>query len=303
MSIFIDDYVSGENSVCREKRQYTAMLYGVLCGTSKVKLTLETFENKNYEVHQAFYEPAFLRDYFNEFDNKASFNKKLVAFANTKLKEIIKLCGKKRGKMNPPDVKVEKVSEEKLAGIKDSEEIYNLAANIDKAGEDIDLAKHINAWGKSEKAFRNPLARWMMNVKPDIALLLKRKGVKRGEYRLHFLDLEYLAGPEGYPAYIGCYDKAGEELTECYHILLSKRLICDFVIEFLCEELKKREADDKDSACAAGFTSVSVFVGDKNKEAEGISLSKLCEHSRKAYLGEKVKEPRLLLGDTIGLSI
>ena len=302
MELYIDDYLNGEGSVCREKRQYTAMLYSILCGTSKVKLSLPTFENKNYEVYRAFYEPAFFFFFWSALDDKAAFNKSLVKFANDKVAEIIKLSGKKRGKMNPPDIRAERIDLERAAEISGGEDIYNLNADIEKAGAAADLAKHINGWGKEERSYRNPVAKWMMNIKPDVALLLKRKGVKRGEYRLHFVDMEYLAGPESYPALVGSVDKAGVT-KDIYRITLSKRVICDYVLEFLCQSLMAREGEEQAVTCSAGFTSVSVFVGERNKDAEGIPLSKLCEHAKKMYLGEKVKESKLLLGDQLSLTI
>ncbi len=303
MSMLLDDYINGEQSVCREKRQYTAMLYGVLSGTSKVKLDLETYENKNYEVFRAYYEPAFLRDYFDVAEDKRAFNVRLVEFANKKLKEIIKLAGKKRGRVNPPGVRAELITIEKTAELGGTEDIYNLSLNVKDAGEEADLAKHLNGWGKAERIYRNPVARWMVNVKPDIALLLRRKGVKRGEYRLHFVDMEYLAGPETYPALVAYYDKEGVAIEECYRVNLTKQALCDYVLEFLCEELSVKGMQEEETACEAGFTSVSAFVSEKKKDVEGVSLDKLCEHARKMYIGEKVKESKLLLGKNMVLSI
>ena len=303
MNLIIDDYISGDASLCREKSQYTAMLYSILSGSVKVKLELETYENKNYEVFRSYYEPAFLRGFFDEAGDKAAFNRELLDFTNQKLKEVIKLCGKKRGKMNPPDVKVEKLSPESCADLASCEEIYDLSGDIKNADAAADFAKHINGWGKPEKAYRNPVAKWMMNIKPDIALLLKRRGIKRGEYRLHFLNLEYLTGPEGYPVYVSVYNKEHTAMTECYRVTLSKRVICDYVIEFLCRELFVQGDQEKAVLCDPGITSVSSFVSDKNPAAEGISLSKLCLYFKRMNAGEKVKEPKLLLGETIGLSI
>lgn len=47
----------------------------------------------------------------------------------------------------------------------------------------------------------------MMNVRPDIAVLLKRRGIKRTELRMHEIDCHYLNSVDTYPAMIGRVDE------------------------------------------------------------------------------------------------
>ena len=86
MDILINDYINGERSLCRDEAQFSVYLFQILNGCKRVKIDSDNFTNKTYEVMQAYYMPAFLRDYFNYADSKAEFNRKLVTFANRKLK-------------------------------------------------------------------------------------------------------------------------------------------------------------------------------------------------------------------------
>ncbi len=294
MNFRIEDYLSGAASVCREKRQYTVGLYALLFGGTKVKLAADGFENKNYEINKAYYEPAFLRDYFDVAEDKRAFNLELLNFANEKLQEICKLTTKKRGKGQIPGVTVEELSNP-------GDEVYNWNLSVSAIPETADLAKHINGWGKEEKSFRNPIARWMMNIKPDFALLLKRKGVKRGEYRLHFIDVCYLAGDELYPACVGTFDKHTGKLLHCYKLTVKKAVLCDLAIEFFCRMLTTQHENGKEKTecpVTAGYTSTVSLIGDRNRNQNqtGVSLEKIQDNIGKAQRGEKVKEPRLLLG-------
>ena len=88
MDILINDYINGERSLCRDEAQFSAYLFQILNGCKRVKIDSDNFTNKTYEVMQAYYMPAFLRDYFNYADSKAEFNRKLVTFANRKLRAL-----------------------------------------------------------------------------------------------------------------------------------------------------------------------------------------------------------------------
>ena len=65
MDILINDYINGERSLCRDEAQFSAYLFQILNGCKRVKIDSDNFTNKTYEVMQAYYMPAFLRDYFN----------------------------------------------------------------------------------------------------------------------------------------------------------------------------------------------------------------------------------------------
>ena len=63
MDILINDYINGERSLCRDEAQFSAYLFQILNGCKRVKIDSDNFTNKTYEVMQAYYMPAFLRDY------------------------------------------------------------------------------------------------------------------------------------------------------------------------------------------------------------------------------------------------
>lgn len=311
MDVFINNYINSENPLNRDGKQYVVYLFQALSGCKKVKIDSENYANKNYEVAQAFYEPAFLRDYFNDAKDKADFNMRLLRFANRKLRLIF--AGEEE-----KGVLLEKADAKKLS----VDEVYNIELEFDPEKPAFDMGKHMNGWSKEEKIYRNPLARWMMNVRPDIALLLKRRGIKRSEYRMQFVDCKYLDGMDNYPAYIGRFDATGKKVKACKKLICTKSQIERYVLEFLCEECTE-EADTlglqffgpaKESetpvestgiAIESGFVSIACFVNKRNeslytKEDKVIPTQKLCEYCMALLDDEKkIKEPKVVLGDVV----
>ena len=125
MDILINDYINGERSLCRDEAQFSAYLFQILNGCKRVKIDSDNFTNKTYEVMQAYYMPAFLRDYFNYADSKAEFNRKLVTFANRKLRALY--AGEEAQGAMLEDVDAKAVN---------AAEIYNLDKELDS--EDYD---------------------------------------------------------------------------------------------------------------------------------------------------------------------
>ncbi len=120
MDILINDYINGERSLCRDEAQFSAYLFQILNGCKRVKIDSDNFTNKTYEVMQAYYMPAFLRDYFNYADSKAEFNRKLVTFANRKLRALY--AGEEAQGAMLEDVDAKAVN---------AAEIYNLDKELD----------------------------------------------------------------------------------------------------------------------------------------------------------------------------
>lgn len=310
MNMLINDYINGQRSLCRDETQFSVYLFGLLSGGKRVKIDSENYINKNYEVMQAFYQPSFLRDYFNYADSKADFNLKLLTFANRKLRALY--AGEEAAGVMLEELDCQSVS---------PVDVYNIDCEVDMDHVEFDMGKHINGWSKEQRMYRNPLARWMMNVQPDIALLLKRRGIKRTELRMHYIDGHYLNGTDTYPALIGRYENG--KLQSCKKIICTKQQVAQYALEFLCDTpteeyadtiglkwwgpAKESEIPAEDTAVAidTGFVSIANFASDKNaymyEEADKmISVQKLQDYN-KAFFSEerKVKEPKVMLGSVL----
>lgn len=315
MDILINDYINGEKSLCRDEAQFSVYLFQVMSGCRRVKIDSDNFTNKNYEVIQAYYMPAFLRDYFNYAESKAEFNYRLLTFANRKLRALY-AGDEAEGAM------IEAIDLSRTENL----DIYNLDSDVDMENPGFDLGKHINGWSGEERVYRNPLARWMMNVRPDIAVLLKRRGIKRTELRMHWIDCHYLNGTDTYPAIMGRYDASGK-LSGCKKIICTKQQIEQYALEFLCDTPSAEYADtigmrwwgpakESDMPLEAsgvpietGFVSMANFVSERNRQVydendKTISVQKLQEYNRAFYAEErKVKEPKAVMGSVLELQI
>lgn len=315
MDILINDYINGEKSLCRDEAQFSVYLFQVMSGCRRVKIDSDNFTNKNYEVIQAYYMPAFLRDYFNYAESKAEFNYRLLTFANRKLRALY--AGDEA-----EGATIEEIDLSRTENL----DIYNLDSDVDMENPGFDLGKHINGWSGEERVYRNPLARWMMNVRPDIAVLLKRRGIKRTELRMHWIDCHYLNGTDTYPAIMGRYDASGK-LSGCKKIICTKQQIEQYALEFLCDTPSAEYADtigmrwwgpakESDTPLEAsgvpietGFVSMANFVSERNRQVydendKTISVQKLQEYNRAFYAEErKVKEPKAVMGSVLELQI
>lgn len=315
MDILINDYINGEKSLCRDEAQFSVYLFQVMSGCRRVKIDSDNFTNKNYEVIQAYYMPAFLRDYFNYAESKAEFNYRLLTFANRKLRALY-AGDEAEGAM------IEEIDLSRTENL----DIYNLDSDVDMENPGFDLGKHINGWSGEERVYRNPLARWMMNVRPDIAVLLKRRGIKRTELRMHWIDCHYLNGTDTYPAIMGRYDASGK-LSGCKKIICTKQQIEQYALEFLCDTPSAEYADtigmrwwgpakESDTPLEAsgvpietGFVSMANFVSERNRQVydendKTISVQKLQEYNRAFYAEErKVKESKAVMGSVLELQI
>lgn len=301
MSIYINSFLDGSNSICREERQFSLYLYNVLTACKKIKIDSEGLANKNYEVVRAYYEASFMRDYFNNAKSKSDFNRKLVDFANRKLKELY----------NDAKYEVIAVSEFEAKGVSNNM-IYDINTDINSDNISFDLAKHINGWSsESERVYRNPIAKWMMNVKPDIGLLLKRRGIKRDEYKLHFIECKYMSGIDVYPALVGFSGDDGK-ISECKKLILTQIEVQELVLEFLCDELGLAFDDENNVSICKSFVSIAYFLGAGNEkriyedgveldEKHMISLQKLYDYNNVPE-GKKVKETRTMLGKMIEIT-
>ncbi len=315
MDILINDYINGARSLCRDEVQFSVYLFQIMNGCKRVKIDSENYLNKNYEVLEAYYMPSFLRDYFNNAEKKAEFNYKLLTFANRKLRALY--AGDEAEGVILEDMDEKQVN---------TSEVFNLDCEIDMEHPEFDLGKHLNGWSGKERMYRNPLARWMMNVRPEIAILLKRRGIKRTELRMHFVDCHYLSGADTYPAMIGRQKEDGT-LIGCKRLVCTKQQVEQYMLEFLCETPTESYADtlgmkwygpakesdipveNSEIAIEPGFVSVANLVSEKNAQMyEGsdkpVSMQKLQEYCKSLYVEDrKIKEPKMVLGSVLELQV
>lgn len=315
MDILINDYINGARSLCRDEVQFSVYLFQIMNGCKRVKIDSENYLNKNYEVLEAYYMPSFLRDYFNNAEKKAEFNYKLLTFANRKLRALY--AGDEAEGVILEDMDEKQVN---------TSEVFNLDCEIDMEHPEFDLGKHLNGWSGKERMYRNPLARWMMNVRPEIAILLKRRGIKRTELRMHFVDCHYLSGTDTYPAMIGRQKEDGT-LIGCKRLVCTKQQVEQYMLEFLCETPTESYADtlgmkwygpakesdipveNSEIAIEPGFVSVANLVSEKNAQMyEGsdkpVSMQKLQEYCKSLYVEDrKIKEPKMVLGSVLELQV
>jgi hypothetical protein len=112
---------------------------------------------------------------------------------------------------------------------------------------DVKETIHPNKWCKS-----HPYVRWMMNAKPDIALLTL---TKTREHKLYFLECKYLSRVDTYKA-------AGVDNMK--QIQLQER-----ILEFLCEKLRLTVQTDEhmtDSNVTAGDVILVQFTSPITKK-------------------------------------
>ena len=263
--ISIDQYISGADSICREERQYALYLHNILLGIKR-KINGEKPQHLSKEeqvildacglgsaekIDNVFYEATFMRDIFEHdrknYENYKNHEEYLKNCFNSKLLDYI--CGTK----GIPQKEKDRLEGIKSAvGKKNSEGYgYNLGANAGQKVLSLEL---------EQNAVIPFIARVMMNVKPDIAVLYKKQQDENGHY-LRFIECKYLSKESQY------YKNApmGYEKT-------TQRMAQNWVAEFLHEnyfpEDMKIEEIEKKASELVQFTS-------DLKGGEGISIATL----------------------------
>ncbi len=156
----LNEFINGENSICREERQYALFLYNLLWEKRFISVR---DEKDPYNIVELFYEVSFLRDYFykcKETEEKALFNKKLISFSKENCKT------KQNG---------------------------DLQINEDT------LSKHVNSFRKNDEIWDRigtKLPQYLMNAQPDLGLILE----KDENYYLCFIECKYKSGFGKYPS-------------------------------------------------------------------------------------------------------
>ncbi len=237
----LKEYLDGNNSVCREERQFAVFLYHNLLEQRQIVIGSKE-KREEYTIEQVYYEASFMRDYFYALgetkelseEKKADFNQKLVKFVNEK-------CGK-----------IEKVEFK-------NRELFS---------------QHINNWNKHIKEceeckkYYHPLAQFMMNATPDLAVLVSKKAEEEVEYYLHFIECKYTSGEDTYKKQTeeGIYSKKQTEVQ-------------NLILEFLCGEMNMQYEKKKINA---GNTYLCCFEGKwrKWRNRNVISLDDLCNEKK-----------------------
>lgn len=174
----IDNYISDENSICREERQYALFLCNILkyyqSSDARVKIIFDACGiPSDATIENVFYEAAFMRDFFHKSrEKRESFNQKLITYVS-------------KGKV-----------------------LYS--------GKEVNLGRNEIECDDLDKK-RKYVIRWMMEAKPDLAVIYKQKNKKF----LLFIECKFESGESVYKA-----DKFG----------LSQRQIQWKIAEFLCKK-------------------------------------------------------------------
>jgi hypothetical protein len=288
IKVSLDNYISDEYSICREERQYALYLYNILKkygGKNRPKDAEDL--NKIFSIckipkeaiiENVFYEATFMRDIFErdrrirklEYRNKANENNKKYNAevecerAIFSKKYVISECDDKS------NVKYESFNQKLLQYLGICEE------NAKKASD-----KNIGH-NKFDKIFRGKLsqssykkemtmAQYMMNSKPDIAVIYRLKNEK--DFYLLFLECKF----ESYED----TQHIGEEKVSQSYIQYK---IADFIFKkygtYRDKKLKVDETMEKNKS------SVLVKFTRKEEERE-INIKELILLNNKIFMHEE----------------
>ena len=177
----IENFIQNEYSISREERQYALFLYNILRKYRKSK-TRKSEKIKQLfnacqipataEIKQVFYEVTFMRDFFER-------NRRIVLGKNNKEKLLQKSFSPIKYEISAKDSFNNKLIQ------------YVCSKGEPYLGEEHNLGHNKIDCDIPEKC--NNIIRYMMNVKPDIAVIYKKKGIRN----LLFLECKeslYLKG-------------------------------------------------------------------------------------------------------------
>lgn len=272
--ISIENFICDEFSICREERQYALFLYNILRKYSDYKKRREQPQNvkniftachipENASIDHVFYEVTFMRDFFDinrrmyfsdqcEVTSDKSFNLKLIKYVyEQKHKEnnnIVKYSGKE----------------------------YNLGHNAIEFDNLFINGKNIPDREKDWLKYR---VKWMMNAKPDIAVIYHT--VEDNLKFLLFIECKF-DSKESLYSYT---DKKGN--TE----RIGQREIQWNIAKFLCNCYLKSDNGEKiitiapsmkdnNKSCLANFVRKNCNIDAANSE---IAITQLIELNNKIF--------------------
>lgn len=182
-----------DRGVCREERQFSALLYYMFLEAKKgkkeneniIKRCLKMDDDSDITIKEVYYEPTLMRDYFD--NDKEEFNKKLMNFCvgwmdieEEKL-EKSGILGRNLGQSRAKEMMKEFVWEGEENGIpKDKRTFQNFIKNKIEYEEDTDKVK---------KQVCFDIAGKMMNAVPDLLVIYENKGMTYAK----ILECKYLS--------------------------------------------------------------------------------------------------------------
>ena len=190
--IQLNEFINGNDSICREERQYALYLYNIL--DKQGSIVIKNNEKKqDYKIEKVFFEVSFLRDYFERCndDDKKEFNTSLIHFSRNHVK------------------------------VSPNNKIWDKFEGSDF------LQGHVNGWhNKSDvwKTVGTKLPQYLMNAQPDIGMLLS----DNNGYHICFIECKYCSGFGKYPS----KSSKGDSLSTDeggYHQLDVQNYIAEFL--------------------------------------------------------------------------
>lgn len=279
----IAHYLEDAYSICREERQYVVFLYNILRknwelekGTNDQNKEIRNiFQacgiSENAVIESVFYEVTFMRDFFER-------NRRLVLGKPEKMKDIL------LNKMFSPcccivdsDKSFNKKLIQYIMQIPHLKELCEKEQNI----KDLDKYNEINlglndmyfsSYGVSSEGIEyiEMYAKYMMNVKPDLAVIYKEEGKKY----LLFLECKFESAESAYK----------DKITNGK---IWQRDVQWYVADFLCKHYLNKEGIFISNAMISnekgGKSRLVQLVRKEPKENE-IEISKLIELNNRIFL-------------------
>ncbi len=264
-------YISAEESVCREERQFALYLRNILHGIGAGKFEDEKEKildacglPADASIEQVFYEVTFMRDILNDSGNIPSFNLTLMDYIRERspfemsaeqvlnLSVVFNARERNDGKPQPPkkllDIRLSRVTDDQIKSLKDGDD--NVKDNVKSA-----------LW----------IARAMMKSKPDLAIVYKQKETG---FFMKFIECKYTS-PESSKKIM-----QGRDITQTE--------VQEMIIDFLCE---REQVQFKKASLKKSCPSVDLvrFISNSNekmrdKEGEGnIEIADLVSLNSKIF--------------------
>lgn len=225
LNISLDHYIEDEYSVCREERQYALFLCNVLkkYGGENYKQNKEAFGGyletifdvcsipEDAVIVNVFYEATFMRDIFTrsrrigEWINRNTSNrqKRKVDDAVLSKDYSVSVCGYEENSkyegteytsFNKKLLEYLGVSDDKIAKVNERNIGHNILEDVFQTDNEFSL--------NSEDRKKLKIAQYMMNSKPDLAVIYssksedKRSQNEEGTYYLLFLECKFESGED-----------------------------------------------------------------------------------------------------------